>query len=234
MIDQGKLPAGSKPQFDFTPKPGMRDARNVRQFANLMSARRYTGFVRSMRIALPTLALLTLGLIVIWPGLQSRVGGVQLSFANIESVNSELRMMAPRLTGTDKQNRPYTITAKTAVPEINDSNLIKLDSVDGDMTLADGTWVNLTAPFGVYDKFLRRLELSGPIAFNTDKGYEINARSASVDLSKGSIISNEPIALQGPFGTLEANEARLTERGGRIHFDGNVHGIFMQALKDNK
>ena len=36
MIDQGKLPAGSDPRFDFTPKPSPRDARNVRQFANTL------------------------------------------------------------------------------------------------------------------------------------------------------------------------------------------------------
>ncbi len=226
-----RTPTGTT--FNRRARSSRDDLRDVRQFTNLKSARRYTGFVLGMRIALPVLAALTLGLIVLWPGLQSRVGGVQLSFANIESVNSEIRMMAPRLTGTDKQNRPYTVTAKSAIPEIGDTNLIKLETLDGDLTLADGTWLNLTAPFGVYDKFLRRLDMSGPIAFHTDQGFEINARSALVDLAKGSIITDEPVAIQGPFGTLESDRAKLTERGSIAHFDGHVHGIFVQAPKDS-
>ena len=207
---------------------------DARQFATLVNARRYSSFVRGMRVALPTLALLTLGVILIWPGLQSRVAGVQLSFANLDSVGSELRMVSPRLTGTDREDRPYTVTAKSAIPEQNDTNRIILDAVDGDMTLADGTWINLSSPLGVYDKFLRRLELTGPVAFHTDQGFEVNARSALIDMAQGSIVTDEPVALQGPFGTLEADRSSLLERGRKVQFDGHVHGYFVQAKREGK
>jgi len=206
----------------------------TRRTVDPSASRRYSGFVRSMRIILPVLALLTFGLILIWPGLQARVGGLSFAVKNMDNVGTDLSMVSPRLTGNDREDRPYTITAKSAIPDRSDVNRIKLDVVDGDMTLSDGTWVNLTAPFGVYDKFLKTLDLSGPISFHTDVGHEINARSAHVDLVHGTIISNEPVQLQGPFGTLEADRATLVDRGRIIYFDGHVRGVLVQARGEGK
>ncbi len=206
----------------------------TKRFMTLMAARRYSHFVRGMRFILPLGAALALGLIVLWPGFQGRVGGVQFSYASVQSANSELRMLAPRLTGRDKQNRPYTITAKSAVPESRDANRIKLDDIDGDMTMSDGTWVNLTAPFGTYDKFLHHLDLVGPISVHTDQGMEMDAKSAAVDLSKGSITTDEPVAIQGPFGTLESDTAHLSDRGARTEFNGHVRGTLIVAKSGRK
>lgn len=219
--------------FDLNPDPVASAARSglhdARKFADLLSARRYSSFVRSMRVALPSLALMTLGVVLIWPGLQSRVGGLTVSFAHVDQVNSELRMLAPRLTGTDKEGRAYTVTANSAIPERNDMSRIKMEQIDGDMTLSDGTWVNVTSPYGVYDKLLRRMELTGPINVHTDRGYEMSAKSALVDLAKSAITSDEPVALQGSFGTLEADRGRLEDRGRHVYFDGNVRGQFIQS-----
>ena len=220
------LGSTSDPAVAPAERSGLHDAR---KFADLLSARRYSSFVRSMRVALPSLALMTLGVVLIWPGLQNRVGGLILSFAHADHVNSELRMVSPRLTGADKDGRAYTVTADSATPERNDMSRIKMEKVDGDMTLSDGTWVNMTSPYGVYDKLLRRMELSGPISVHTDRGYEMSARSALVDMGKSSITSDEPVALQGSFGTLEADRGRLEDRGRHIYFDGHVRGQFIQS-----
>lgn len=190
-------------------------------------ARRYSRFVRYMRLVLPIMAIMTLVVILAWPGFVQRRGGVQLSFARIEGADAELKMIAPRLTGTDTAGQPYTVTATSAVPEANDSNRVRLEAVDGDITLSDGTWINVQAPWGVYDKFLRRLDLVGPVALHTDQGYEVNARSAVVELGKGSIQTDEPIEIQGPFGTLRADRALLTQRGRHVAFDGHVRTMLV-------
>ena len=189
-------------------------------------ARRYSRFVRSMRMVLPVLALGVLAVILLWPGFVHDPRGFHLTFSSVDVEDAELRMNAPRLTGRDEEDRPYTVTANSAIPDEKDANRYHLDAPDGDITLSDGTWVNVSAPRGIYDRVLRQLELFGPVALHDNNGYEVHAESALVDLTGGSVVTNQPVEMQGPGGWLTADRGRMIQRGRHFYFDGHVHSVF--------
>jgi hypothetical protein len=59
-----------------------------------------------------------------------------------------------------------------------------------------------------------------------DNGYELHAQSALIDLPGGSVVTNEPVEIQGPLGTLTADRGRMAQRGRHFYFDGHVHSVF--------
>src|SRR5262249_1460348 len=161
----------------------------------------------------PVLALAVLAVILLWPGFVHDPRGFHLTFSSIDTVDADLRMNSPRLTGRDEEDRPYTVTANSAIPHKKDSNRYHLDTLDRDITVSDGSWVNLSAPSGLYDRGLRQLELFGPVALHDNNGYEVHAKSALVDLAGSSVVTNEPVEMQGPGGWLTADRGRMIQRG---------------------
>lgn len=196
-------------------------------------SRWHTGFVRSLRVFLPVIAILLLAAIVIWPQMQSDDLRFRIGFAAITSnLDGEPNLLNPRYVGTDDKNRPFAITADIAkhltgsdVPE--ERAEIGLEMPKADITMDDGTWLVLTADTGVYARGNEILDLEGSVNLFHDTGYEFRTEEATVDLNRGLASGDVPVEGQGPFGTLKAEGFRLIDRGQRIVFTGKSKLVLM-------
>ena len=196
-----------------------RAGRGLRRFDT-----RYSRFVILMKLALPLVAILLIGLIVAWPQLLGRDAGFRLSYANVQPEEAEkLRMAKARYVGTDDQNRPYRIAAEQAIQPTPESEHVNLKGPTADMTLADGTWLALTAEEGVYRQKIRRLDLAGSVNLFHDSGYEFRTASAQIDFGAGVASSDTPVEAQGPGGVLKAKGFRMLDKGARVLFTGKAH-----------
>ena len=197
-------------------------AARPRPSANSLS-QRYSRFVGMMKVFLPALAATLVIVVIAWPGAFDQDDGFHLSFSQMQADGADrLSMLNPRYYGTDKENRPFTVTAKEAVQDADDSRQVTLSDLQADMTMNDGTWISMMANQGIYHQATMILRLTGRISIFSDQGYEFHASVADVDFSDGSARSMQPVNGHGPLGSLRADRMQIENRGQRMLFEGNV------------
>jgi lipopolysaccharide export system protein LptC len=212
-------PLGRPPMLKGTRDWGARARATIRQ------TERYSRFVTVMKRALPLAAAALLAAVLVYALQPRQESGqrVAMTFQRLGIVNDDLAMMKPRLTGTDDEGDPYVVTAEEAIQDGQDSRRATLKTVEGDVTLKDGTWLTTLAPGGVLDARNRRMVLDGAVSVFSDTGYEIHTTTANVDMRTAIISGNRAVSGQGPMGTFRADRFRIDRRSRRVFLYGNVH-----------
>lgn len=177
--------------------------------------------VAFLKVALPLIALVLLGLVLAWPRLnpdtrEFRLGAGKIA-ATVETEAS--RMIRPRYVGTDDANQPFTVVADTAT-HAGSADRILLDQPKADVTLRDGSWVAVNAREGLYDRVRQTLGLRNDVTVFHDAGYEFHTEAADVDLHTGSASGTAAVEGQGPFGHLTAEGFQILNKGSTILFLG--------------
>ncbi len=190
--------------------------------------------VTVLKVTLPLIALVMLGLVLAWPQLnpdprEFRLGSTNNLGADIATDAS--RMLRPRFVGTDENNQPFTVVAETAT-HAGSADRILLVSPKADVTMKDGSWVAVNAKEGLYDRIAQTLGLRGQVQVFHDAGYEFQTEAADVDMSAGAAAGDKPVEGQGPFGLLKADGFKILDKGGRIVFTGKARlELRPQAMK---
>jgi lipopolysaccharide export system protein LptC len=211
-------PAQASSPRENAPAPS-RDGRGVRHAGG-----HHSRFVQLTKLVLATVALVLIALVVIWPQLKSRDGGLPLGIAPSGREDAEsLHMVNPRYTGLDQNNLPYEVTADLASQETAKSESITLDSPKADMTMKDGSWVALSANSGLYGQKSQLLDLSGDVNLFHDSGYEFTSKTATINLNAGSGYGSDPTVGHGPAGEIEGEGFTFTDKGKTITFTGKSH-----------
>jgi len=185
------------------------------------STRGYSRFVVLMKVLLPTIALIVITLVVIWPHLQLQDTRFRLGFSALKTGDDEdPSMINPRYLGTDKDNQTYSVTADLAKNLLSDTKSVELEKPKADIALDDGTWLVVTSDTGHYSRGEEKLKLRGSVNMFHDSGYEFRTEVADLDLSTGVAEGNAAVEGQGPFGFLNAEGFRLVDKGKIIFFTG--------------
>ena len=198
---------------------------SARARASAVDAQRYSRFVSLMKRVLPLAAAALVAAILIYaiqPRQQDR-NRVAMTFQRLGIVNNDLAMIQPRLTGNDTSGNPYVVTADDAVQDRGHSKAARLKNVEGDETLKDGTWIDVTGTRGILNAKKRTLALDGIISVYSTGGYELHTTSAQVDMASGIIVSEVPVNGQGPLGTFRADRFKADRKAKRVFLYGNVH-----------
>jgi lipopolysaccharide export system protein LptC len=179
--------------------------------------------VAFLKLVLPLVALVLLGLVLAWPRLnpdprEFRLGSSPVA-VNVEAETS--RMLKPRYVGLDESNQPFTVTAETAT-HAGSADRILLAQPKADVNLKDGSWVALNSKEGLYDRVGQTLGLRGEVAIFHDAGYEFHTPSADIDLANGTASGAEAVQGHGPFGQLNAEGFQILDKGSRILFTGKA------------
>lgn len=175
--------------------------------------------------ALPLAALALLSSIALWPEFENQAERGRVAFRRVAEVRPDaLHVVNPRYQGVDEQNRPFNVTAATAVQTANE-DIVALRAPRADLLLSDGGWIYLEANEGLYDKPRNRLDLDGAVAVHHDDGTQFTTARAALDLAAGAAAGDRPVAAQGPFGTLTAEGFRLTDRGQVVVFTGRARVV---------
>lgn len=184
----------------------------------------YSSLVRFLRVALPIVALFLVALVGVWPYVQKENIAFTIGFVTSEITGDQSPVMVnPRYTGTDGEERPYSITADLAHNLVQDTERVDLDNPKADITLEDGTWLVVTADNGVYARDSETLDLSGSVNLFQDEGYELRSETVRVDLAAGTAESSTPSEGQGPFGNLTSEGFRVLNVGKTVLFTGKSH-----------
>lgn len=183
-------------------------------------------FVKLMKYLLPIAAMSLLALVVAWPELRPNKDRLRIDLAAVGPAGGpKPQVLNPRVLGTDRQDRPFTITAdlgsRTQTGDGRDIYLF--DQPKADITLSDGSWVVITSESGRYEETSKTLYLKDNVNLFHDSGYEFTTQSARFDALDDSAAGDEPVHGQGPFGTIDSEGFRVLGGGDRIIFTGKAH-----------
>ncbi len=183
---------------------------------------RYSAFVGVMRFALPLVAVLLLGLVVVWPLVSGREEGFRVTYSERVQQDGSLKMLNARYIGTDSEGQPYTITAEEAIPSAADAAIVTLKNLKADMFNKDGSWSLIAAREGLYNRLPATLDLAGDVAIHSDRGDELRTQSAHIEINEGRADGDQPISGQGPLGLIEGTGFSTVDRGANILIRGPV------------
>ncbi len=177
-----------------------------------------------MKVLLPSLAAILLGLVVVWPKLVLDDKSFQIGFAKLPSKEVEtLAMQNARYFGVDESNRPFAVTSELAVQEPGNPDLIRLKAPKADFTSPSGANIVVDGESGLYHQAAKTLDLSGGVNLFHDAGYEIHTPTAMVDLGHNAASGVDPVQGHGPQGRIESVGFELTGTGHSITFSGRAH-----------
>ena len=176
--------------------------------------------VRSSKFLLPLLALTLLSTLALWPELNREADQARIAYRRVVggADADAARLTDARYRGVDERGRPYTITADTAV-QVSPER-VNLANPVGDSTMQNGTWLQLSAKYGVYMQHIGQLDLQDNVVLYRDDGTTMKSATATMDLKVGAASGNDPVHAEGPFGVLDAKAFALADKGDLIQFTG--------------
>jgi len=195
------------------------DDDRARAFAQ---ARRHSVLVRSLRVILPICALAVLSSYGLTLQRSFTVGNGKVEIGPVAFTTDVLTMHNPRYEGYGKDGSRYVVAAKTAEQDIGRKGPIRLNAIEGNLVQANKTETALTAARGVFDSDKNELELLESIEIKSSDGMAARLTRAQVHLKDGKIVSDEPVNVSMPSGTLQGRSMVLLQRAREATFSGGV------------
>jgi lipopolysaccharide export system protein LptC len=210
----GTLTDARAVRFDVTPAPWR---------GGFKAARRHSARVRLFRRAAISGSLLAAVLIpaaAILNPLNHLPGDVSIGRVGLEG--TKLTLDFPKLSGVQKDGRPFEVKARSGSQDITVPNIIELLGIESSIGTADSstTWVRATR--GIYDSLHEKMTLEGDIRINNSSGYDIWLKTARIDFKTGGLASDEPVKVVLDGGTIAANEVDVSDNGHKVSFGGEV------------
>lgn len=191
-------------------------------------AARHSRHVRILRIALPTIAVLSvLGFFAVMSFDADDGGLPALSLSGINFEQREITMDKPHISGFDGTKRAYEVHAAKAIQALGNAKVVTLETITAKFALGDKGRANLEAAAGVYDGNTQKLKLSGGIDLTTTDGYTARLDDADIDVEAGNVASDTGVVIRGKEGSISADSIEVLERGKHVFFRGNVK-VFYQ------
>jgi lipopolysaccharide export system protein LptC len=201
--------------------------------ARFARATRHSKRVRFLRRAIPVIVLVSLLAILAISTIANpfrMLLKLPLSVGNLVVSGTKVTMESPRLAGYTPDQRAYELSAHAAVQDVTDPTKVELQVLHAKIEMEDKSTVLMDADTGLYDTKSQLLKLDKNIFLQTSAGYEGRLQEALVDIGKGSVQSDKPVAIKLLNGTLDAQRMLVTESGAVVHFEG---GVSMILIPDN-
>jgi len=193
--------------------------------ARFAIAARHSRLVRILRIAVPAVVGLAMAGVVaisIFNPFRALMKQLPVDMDNLVVSGSKITMEAPHMSGFTPDQRPYEVWAKTATQDLNDPDHVELKTLRAKILQEDRSTVTLEARTGLFDTKAQLLDLRKDIFLQSSTGYEARLSQALLDISKGTVTSEEPVDVKLLNGTLTADKLRITEKGALVRFEGHV------------
>jgi lipopolysaccharide export system protein LptC len=130
------------------------------------------------------------------------------------------------ITGLDRQNQPYSISARNAVQDKDKPNFIRLDDVSGATNRRGGEVITFTSRNGLYNSDVKTLDLDNDVVVKSIGRFTAHMEKAHVIVGEKRLTSNTPVTVELASGTINANGVEITNDGNNILFLNGVKAHF--------
>lgn len=187
------------------------------------AAARHSRRVRALRIAVPILVALSLlsivGVSVFNPWRMLK--NLPIEMGNLVVSGTKITMEAPRMAGYTPDGRAYEVSAQAAAQDLTKPDQVELQRIQARLEMQDKSQVQMSAAKGVFETKGEVLKLDEQILIRSST-YEGRLQQAVVEMKKGTVTSDKPVALKWLDGDLDAQSLRILDNGAIIRFEGGV------------
>lgn len=181
-------------------------------------ARRHSRLVGLLKLTLPisgaVMCVLYVGVLVGSDGFSS--GLAQVAIPKITP--QDLSMQNPNYGGVTEDGGTYKVAAARARQNFDQTDVVELDSITGDLIAKDKSTTKLTATSGVFNHKENVLELKEKIEIRSDNGFTADLTSATVRTREGRINSDEPVRVGFPAGSVTAKHLEIRQKLREVTF----------------
>ena len=204
----------------------------LRTGPNPTAHRAHRRVVSLMRMLLPAAALVLVAMVVIWSQWQSIETGFKIGFNSISPEEAKtLRMVNPRFAGTNRNARPFMLTAAEARRPNPGADMIVLTNPKGDVTTDSGAWLALSAAQGNYAQEKKILDLGGGVDLYHDNGLHFTSATARIDLKAGTAEGSDPVTGSGPSIEVTGQGFKMLNGGKTVIFTGKSKALLFPRDK---
>lgn len=193
--------------------------------ARFAAAARHSRMVRILRLAVPAAVILAMTAVIgvsIFNPFRILMPKLPVDIDNLVVSGTKITMENPHLAGFSADRRPYELQAKAAIQDLADPDHVELRTLRAKVMMEDRSNVTLDARTGFFDSKQQLLELKKDIFLQSSTGYEAKLSQAMVDMSKGTVASDEHVDVKLLNGTLVADRLRILNSGEIVRFEGSV------------
>jgi lipopolysaccharide export system protein LptC len=140
--------------------------------------------------------------------------------------NNEVTVSQSRFTGFDKEQQPFTVTARNASQDQNDKNRVQLEDVEAQLKRKTGTNVAIRSQNAQYDAKSKTIELEGNVTIVSEDGFVAKMEKANVNIGEHRLRSDVPVEVVSPSGVIRSNGMEIIDDGARILFFNRVKATF--------
>ena len=141
--------------------------------------------------------------------------------------NDRLRVADAMYRGEDRQGRPFTVTAGSAVQVSAANPIVEMERLAARILLTDGP-AELIAPRGAYNYQTEAVTAQGPISLTAADGYRITTQNVAIDLRDKRITGSGGVSGTVPSGTFSADRINIDIEQRAVYLDGHVRVLFQQ------
>ena len=126
------------------------------------------------------------------------------------------------LSGVDRDNQPYEVTAARAWQDTDRSEILHLEDVSGKFRKSTGEKYDVAAKEARYDTKLKELELTGNVVITELNRFTARMDQAHVAVAEKRLTADVPVLVEFSEGTVRANAIEIVNNGADIVFSGSV------------
>lgn len=181
--------------------------------------RKYSSFVKSLRLILPLVALGMTVIVLTWDE-GTRVAPPKKEELIPASENIQNELLKPVFNSVDDKNQPYTVTADRATQNRDNPDLVDLAKPVATLAMNDGAKIDANAASGLYEQKAQKLNLEGDVHLMHNNGYTLITEELRVDLKAHKAYSGRDVRVEGPGGTIDATGLEGDSVDGSLIFTG--------------
>lgn len=196
--------------------------------------RHHSRMVISLKVLLPSLAALLVGLVILWPQLQARQDEAISIVSETDAAPQDQMMVNPRFFTVDGKGEPLNMTAENAYELPGETRRIRLNNVKADLVLKDNRFLALDAAAAVYFQSKDAVELSESVNLYSEDGFELNTTQAQIGLKDQNLKGTAETFIRTPAGTAVSDGFEITDGGTIVRLTGKTKVVFYPNRKDEE
>ena len=196
--------------------------------------RHHSRMVVSLKVLLPSLAALLVGLVILWPQLQARQDEAISIVSETDAAPQDQMMVNPRFFTVDGKGEPLNMTAENAYELPGETRRIRLNDVKADLVLKDNRFLALDAAAAVYFQSKDAVELSESVNLYSEDGFELNTTQAQIGLKDQNLKGTAETFIRTPAGTAVSDGFEITDGGTVFRLTGKTKVVFYPNRKDEE
>lgn len=176
-----------------------------------------------LKLALPSIIALFLGLIIVVPQFIDEVKKFKIDMPTIDTTsNVSFTMDNGTFYGQGEKDSLFSLKVENFKEKRDDMSML-FKKINGKIFLSDGSWIDISTDNGNYKKTDNKFLMTGNIFIYDNEENKVYSDEAVVNLKDMSVYGNKPIKAITSFGEIESQGFDF-KKNDKYIFTGKVKG----------